>query len=491
MAACPASAEAGVVSIPEFRRWEENMVRYGKKHFDERRMGFTERAVWYYDGQRAFFQIADYTNDKKWNEAAGNSRDIYRKYVFDTKGRCHGWRIFPHGLAMDWKRNADERSREAAILLATKSVFVPLGGGKHEKYSRETAYIMNAYMVGEELGLPRNPRLKQAVEYALGHIDQWFVEDSSRNWAPFMFGLTCEALISYHERVEKDSRILPKIKLGLDECWRRAWREREQAFFYRADNPARGAPDLNLLIAPAFAWVYLRTGDVRYRELGDKVFAGGVRGAWLDGGKMFTQNYRWSFDYVRWRGEAELRRIGAWKETSGSTASGEERASGPSVWQLVARKAREAKKADPTAELSPYAERIRAARERALRGEAREAAADLLSTEGAPEELKVIAAGLAKTDEIISWVIDGASEGRSEALWVELFGRPVKGRALSADEGGLVALAMGAEVRVSWEDLGPRKLRALAAKYARVGDSTPEERAEALELFARAWRLDE
>jgi hypothetical protein len=28
-----------------------------------------------------------------------------------------------------------------------------------------------------------------------------------------------------------------------------------------------------------------------------------VQGAWLEGGKQFSQNYRWSFDYVRWRTE--------------------------------------------------------------------------------------------------------------------------------------------------------------------------------------------
>ena len=28
---------------------------------------------------------------------------------------------------------------------------------------------------------------------------------------------------------------------------------------------------------------------------------GGVEGAWLDQGKQFSQNYRWSFDFVKWR----------------------------------------------------------------------------------------------------------------------------------------------------------------------------------------------
>ena len=64
-----------------------------------------------------------------------------------------------------------------------------------------------------------------------------------------------------------------------------------------------GAPDLNLLIAPAFAWLYQRTGDTTYRDRGDQIFAGGVKGAYLDGAKQFNQSYMWSFDFVKWRSE--------------------------------------------------------------------------------------------------------------------------------------------------------------------------------------------
>ena len=261
-----------------------------------------------------------YTGDSKWLRAAQNSEQTYRSYVLQNQGRIPGWRIFPHGLAMDFQRTGDEQSKQAAILLAKNAAYADRGGGPGEALSRETAYSINAYLVAETLGEPRNPNLKKAVDYALGHIDQWFVRNASKNWAPFMFGLTAEALIAYHDQVDEDPRILPAIKLGCDECWKRAWRPKEQAFFYRADNPAKGAPDLNLLVAPAYAWVYLKTGDTTYRQAGDKIFAGGVRGAWFAGGKQFSQCYRWSFDYVTWRTEAERRRLGA-GSTSAKDAS--------------------------------------------------------------------------------------------------------------------------------------------------------------------------
>ncbi|MBZ5636897.1 MAG: hypothetical protein LAO55_27555, partial [Acidobacteriia bacterium] len=59
--------------------------------------------------------------------------------------------------------------------------------------------------------------------------------------------------------------------------------------------------DLNLLLAPMYGWVYQRTGAQIYRDQGDQLFNAGVAGAWLDGGKQFSQNYRWSQKYVEWR----------------------------------------------------------------------------------------------------------------------------------------------------------------------------------------------
>ncbi len=310
----PTASISSKEPVPELKKWEENMITYGMKHSMEQELNIhkdprPERFVWYYDGPRVFYQIADYTGDKMWDSYASKALMTYRYYVFALNGKVPGWRIFPHGLYLHYKHTGDEKSKEAALFLSQKSAFAQAGGGPHEKLSRETAYCINAYLTAESLGEQRHPMLEQAVEYALGHIQQWFVQNTSPNWAPFMFGLTCEALIDYYNQVKKDPRIPKAIQLGLDECWKRAWIEDKQAFFYRADNPDGAAPTLNALVAPAFAWIYLQTGDVTYRNRGDKVFAGGVRGAYLDGGKQYSQNYRWSFDYIKWRTEAERIRL--------------------------------------------------------------------------------------------------------------------------------------------------------------------------------------
>src|SRR3979411_3306452 len=126
-----------------------------------------------------------------------------------------------------------------------------------------------------------------------------------------MVGLTERALITRYDKTA-DPRVLPAIKQALDWLWANAWVPAYQAFWYEnwAADPATpiwairdapGVPDLNLLIAPAFAWVYKQTGDITYRDRGDQVFAGGVLVAYLGDGKHFDQNYWWSVDYVNWR----------------------------------------------------------------------------------------------------------------------------------------------------------------------------------------------
>jgi hypothetical protein len=221
--------------------------------------------------------------------------------VWYPVGALNGWRIFPHGLLEDYRRTGDPNSREAVIRLAQNSAFAGSGGGPTCDVSRETAYIINAYLASEDVGLPRNPLLATAVNYALGHIDQWFVSKTCPSVMPFMVGLTMEALINYYE-ITGDVRIPTRIRLAADGLWSTAWVPASSSFYYEsAGDQTVGVPDLNLLIAPAYAWLWQMTGGAKYLQRGDQAFAGGVLYANFWSGKQFSQNYRWSFDYVKWR----------------------------------------------------------------------------------------------------------------------------------------------------------------------------------------------
>jgi hypothetical protein len=307
-------APGSSIPIPDRALWESQMQSFGRIHCDQgeiQRTGTDESGVWYYDGIRTFQQIADYTGDPSWRLCADYVKAVYRPLALGGGGQVPGWQVFPHGLAEDFRSTGDALSRSAVVSLATQSAWAPQGGDADAEMSRETAYLIHAYMKAIEVGEARSPLLQQAVEFALGHLDQWSGSRIAPYVKPFMVGLTFEALIAYEERFG-DGRILPAIQRTADWLWDEAWHPATRSFFYISCKPGSQAvtdeciglprepsPDLNLLIAPAYAWLYRRLGEVRFQQRGDEIFSGGVRGAWLDGGKQFSQNYRWSFDYIR------------------------------------------------------------------------------------------------------------------------------------------------------------------------------------------------
>ncbi len=169
------------------------------------------------------------------------------------------------------------------------------------------AYAILSYIDAQALGEPARPRRRALVDQAYGHLDQWFVwytwRDARQQFSPFMVALTAHSLIRDWEQTH-DARLVPALRRAADWLWGHAWDPVGEAMVYDVngvDGPARAAPDLNLLIAPMYAFLYWQTGLTPYRDQADALFAGGVRHAYLEDGKHFDQNYWWSFDYVRWR----------------------------------------------------------------------------------------------------------------------------------------------------------------------------------------------
>ena len=295
-------------SLPE---WERDMVTYGQKHCTESEASLWEGFAWYYDGQRVYSQIAEYTRDGHWYSCGELQKGVYRPYVIDNGGAVLGWRVFPHGLAMDYERTGDALSYKAVELLYSGNVWsnvASLAGGIGWLSSREIAYALNTHIVHERLGGVRNQSLQDLAEVAMGHFDQWFVSDKAVYVQPFMVALSAEALIGYYELTE-DDRVPPLLKLAADRLWEKSWDPSSHSFLYsNADGTCVPAPDTNLLIAPLYGWVFQQTADAAYRTMGDEIFTGGVQTAWLDGGKQFSESYRWSFDYLKWRSASDTRR---------------------------------------------------------------------------------------------------------------------------------------------------------------------------------------
>lgn len=271
-----------------------------------------EGGVWFYDGARAFFNLARFSGDPTWSGCAQHVIEVYRSYVIGSGGRIGGWRVFPHGLAEHYRQTGAARSREAVELLVRNSPFAQSGGSPDPLASRETAYIIHTYIIAAELlGTAEfDPLLQAAVGNALSHLDAWSVSRTADHVKPFMVGLTAEALIAYYER-SPDPRVIEALSNASRFIWDALWDQGSQSFLYISCRPGSThseclepnytTPDLSLLIAPMYAWLYFQTGQEEFAARADRIFAGGVRGADLTIGKHYSQSYRWGYDYSEWR----------------------------------------------------------------------------------------------------------------------------------------------------------------------------------------------
>ncbi len=294
------------------------MLTYGNLHCQNLQSATvnydTKLLSTYYDGEWVFRQIGDYTQNPSWYNCANLAEAIYRdQYVNPAGAVVPGYWNFPHGLAHDYLSTGDTASRSAAIALSQNASYAadytPVEWTADQSFSREVAYGIMSYLIAEDLGQPRRARLAPLVEQAFGHMDQWFVSHTASWMRPFMVALTSHALILYHERVG-DSRVIPTLTLAMDALWDTMWLPASQAFKYTDRETSTGgqepAPDLNLLIAPVYAWLYHQTGEVRFRERFDAIFVGGVQQAYLVNGKQFNQNYRLSIWAVGLRQQVPL-----------------------------------------------------------------------------------------------------------------------------------------------------------------------------------------
>jgi len=311
----PKTPQFPMPPIPERALWEANMASFGQTRCNQLASG---NLSWdakldavYYDGQWVFLQIKDYlgSNAGYWQNCANVARTIYRDdYVFPANGVVQGFRNFTHGLVLDYLQTGNSSSRTAAVMCSENGAFAsdgtPLAATQHVNLSREVAYAVQSYLNAEKAGEPERERLTQLVNQIYGHFDQWFISKNAPFIRPFMVALSSHALIMYHDKTG-DPDVIPTLTLAADWMWDNMWLPHAEAFQYTNINLGSGgtepAPDLNMLIAPMYAWLYKQTGETRFQERGDQIFAGGVKQAWLGNGKQFNQSFRWSFDYVKWR----------------------------------------------------------------------------------------------------------------------------------------------------------------------------------------------
>lgn len=328
----------------------------------------------HYDPIRVFYEGRDYAQgwrdagDRSWDPAPFDAavaaavhqyRDLF---LAPYGGAAAGHHAYNAGLARHYAETGDPASRDAALLVSTRAPgsvdAMPLQAAVSYEGSREVAFSILMRLAAEDLGQSHRARTDEYVALALGHVDQWTAarRPPCLHVRPFMVGLTLEALIAAWDRY-RDPAIPPKVKRALDWLGANAWDPAggsapgTGAFYYtdvdvnRLDpkgcaghgystdpgDQRTPAPDLGLLIAPAFAWYYQYSGDRAYRAWADRVWAGSSGTSLIETQKVYNQSFRWSRKYLDWRdrGDAAWRPAGSLTLTAPSPSVG--RANAPSA----------------------------------------------------------------------------------------------------------------------------------------------------------------
>lgn len=305
--------------LPDKTGWEARMIEWGipAGEYLSTNPSIDEKINWvYYDMCRVMYQIADYTgNAEPWNTYAKQAMVWFRDvYVIPNNGAVPGYENFTHGLRMDYERTGDEVSKAAAISLSKNAMYAfdgtePSYIASHAR-SREVAYAIMGYINAEKLGEPRRDQRAVWVTQSYDYIRQW---QDVAGWgtgqiSPFMMGITAQALIEDWEETQ-DTRCLPALLDLAQFMWVKGYHAETHAMYYNINPnidpaeggpPTVGAPDLNMMIAPLYSWLWVQTGDTVQRDRFDALLVGQAN-AYLAQGKQFDQNYWWSFDGMRWR----------------------------------------------------------------------------------------------------------------------------------------------------------------------------------------------
>jgi hypothetical protein len=331
--------EAAALGAP-FDRYEKDFRTFAERHW--RAEGSRWEEANYYDRAKIFYVWWARTGEDTFLKRANETALAYRRDYIEA----NGFRPSAHwsqmaGLALHCLVTGDPESGEAvgraADLFSTPTNIATLADLEGEMDNRVQARTLEALLLswqigapslgipdkqpdGSDWGIPGGNDWPGLLRKALGRIlasqspdgAYRFQQEQCGHNKPFMVGLLNDALIQYHDQFEADPRILPAVKRSLDYLWDRNWNAKAQAFVYLegpcGDNDLAPAPDLNNLILSGFGWVYRETGDTTYRDRGDAVLAGAVKGAWLAGGKQFNQTYTTSYKYAAFRRQGEAKR---------------------------------------------------------------------------------------------------------------------------------------------------------------------------------------
>lgn len=304
-----AGAVAKADFATDYNKWKENGLTYGRQFCIQ----LTNPSCGndcklnhiYYDGEYVFRRLAEIhpSNSEELMGCANVARQVFLDYINRSGGfiQVPGYRNFTDGffLGGDYL-SVFNMSKEAAY--ARQESFGE--DINNPELSREISYAIVSYINARKSGYEFNSLYSSRVSASFQHLAHWFDRNDAPYVRPFMVALTARGLI-YNDETYPDSRTLPMLQTAASWLWDNTWIPSSRAFKYtdriHSSGGVEPAPDLNLLIAPLYYWLYSKTGEVAWRDKGDEIFNGGVNGAFFNTGKQFNQSYFWMFEGIQWR----------------------------------------------------------------------------------------------------------------------------------------------------------------------------------------------
>ena len=307
---------------PTFGSYERSFVQHAEPHWNK------ERDQWsganYYDRALIYYAFWVRTANPAYFNRANLLALNYRvNYLEANRYASSPHWSQPEGLEQHYLLTGDESSRFAIARLAEQFMPLNLGDTLNIPWTetRIQARALQAIYLAWRLDAqgPKKLNLTAALDRKLKHTLGTQRPDGSTGWPVtcyqslnYMHGLLNDQLINIYTNYRADSAIFTHVKRNVDYLWRTQWVPRANAFKNLSGRCQRNAqgedvggmnptPDLNMLFVTGFGWLYQQTGDVSYRQAGDQVFEGGVKGAYWPGSKQFNQTFTSSFKYLALR----------------------------------------------------------------------------------------------------------------------------------------------------------------------------------------------
>jgi hypothetical protein len=269
----------------------------------------TNGQVWFYNDE-TFFRMAEYTGDPTWANCGVKVAEAMRdRFAASGPTTMYALYLFPWTMVSAYGWTGDPSFKTQVVNIADAGMY--WHGSIDDLFMREHAFAFERRLARRAVTGEEDYHLQYFADAAISMLYINATRSPERGFnEPFMMGLLMRPLIRWY-MISHDARVPYVIRITLDRLWD-DWYDKSKHHFLYNPEPADNvrcwvacneytSSKLNNLVAPAFAWYWRLTGEDRFRERGDDLFAY----LYADGdpyfAKEWSQGFYWSFDFVEWR----------------------------------------------------------------------------------------------------------------------------------------------------------------------------------------------